>query len=78
MKFWRGLPCSVPKFHFGTPLSVNRKMKDAQNSNDFLTKSQNLNMTDYLIRGPAICNIPAIKTIPEDLKKPDLKYFHIL
>ncbi|MCP4350279.1 MAG: hypothetical protein GY795_32805 [Desulfobacterales bacterium] len=30
MKFWHSLPCVLPKFHFGTPLSVNRKMKDTQ------------------------------------------------
>ncbi|MCP4348634.1 MAG: hypothetical protein GY795_24400 [Desulfobacterales bacterium] len=29
MKFWHSLPCVLPKFHFGTPLSVSRKMKDA-------------------------------------------------
>ncbi|MCP4350630.1 MAG: hypothetical protein GY795_34615 [Desulfobacterales bacterium] len=29
MKFWHSLPCVLPEFHFGTPLSVSRKMKDA-------------------------------------------------
>ncbi|MCP4350196.1 MAG: hypothetical protein GY795_32365 [Desulfobacterales bacterium] len=29
MKFWHSLPCVLPKFHFGTPSSVSRKMKDA-------------------------------------------------
>ncbi|MCP4346884.1 MAG: hypothetical protein GY795_15315 [Desulfobacterales bacterium] len=30
MKFWHRTQQALPKFHFGTPLSVNRKMKDAQ------------------------------------------------
>ncbi len=29
MKFWHRTQQALPKFHFGTPLSVNRKMKDA-------------------------------------------------